>query len=101
MLFVAKLQADVVIANTPIEWSGKRWTEMIWPLSDDVAHRHVMVSHELFHRAQLELGMIQHDGGNLHLDPLDGRILLQLEWHALARALTAPDAAGRNAALSD
>jgi hypothetical protein len=100
-VFVGPLPADVIIANTPIEWSGKRWTEMMWPLSDDVAHRHVVVSHELFHRAQLELGMIQHDGGNLHLDTLEGRILLQLEWRALARALTAPDAAGRNAAVSD
>ena len=100
-VFVGTLPADVIIANTPIEWSGKRWTEMIWPLPDDPAHRHVMVSHELFHRAQIELGMIQHDGGNLHLDTLEGRILLQLEWHALARALSAPDARARAAAISD
>ena len=100
-VFAGKLPEDIVIANTPIEWSGKRWTELIWPLPDDVAHRHVTLSHELFHRAQLELGMVQHDGGNLHLDTLEGRILLQLEWHALARALTAPDAAARRDAISD
>jgi hypothetical protein len=100
-VFVGMLPADVIIANTPIEWSGKRWTEMIWPLSDDPAHRHVMISHELFHRAQIELGMIQHDGGNLHLDSLEGRILLQLEWHALARALSAPDARTRALGISD
>ena len=100
-VFAGTLPPDIVIANTPIEWAGKRWTEMIWPLPDDVAHRHVMVSHELFHRAQIELGMLQRDGGNLHLDTLEGRILLQLEWHALARALTAPDDAARRAAISD
>ena len=100
-VFAGTLASDVVIANTPIEWAGKRWTEMIWPLPDDVAHRHVMVSHELFHRAQIELGMLQRDGGNLHLDTLEGRILLQLEWRALGRALTAPDDAARNAAISD
>ena len=100
-VFAGTLPPDIVIANTPIEWAGKRWTEMIWPLPDDVAHRHVMVSHELFHRAQIELGMLQRDGGNLHLDTLEGRILLQLEWHALARALTAPDAGVRTAAISD
>jgi hypothetical protein len=66
-----------------------------------VAHRRVTLSHELFHRAQIELGMLQHDGGNLHLDTLEGRILLQLEWHALARALAAPDAGARRAAVSD
>ena len=100
-VFVGALPPDVVIANTPVEWSGKRWTELIWPLPDDVAHRHVMLSHELFHRAQGELGMLMNDGGNLHLDMLEGRILLQLEWHALARALTAPDAKARAAAVSD
>ena len=100
-VFVGMLPADVIIANTPIEWSGKRWTEMIWPLSDDPAHRHVMISHELFHRTQIELGMIQHDGGNLHLDSLEGRILLQLEWHALARALSASDPQARAVAISD
>ena len=100
-VFAGTLPPDIVIANTPIEWAGKRWTEMIWPLPDDVAHRHVMVSHELFHRAQIELGMLQRDGGDLHLDTLEGRILLQLEWRALARALTAPDDAARRAAISD
>ena len=100
-VFVGTLPQDIVIANTPIEWAGKRWTELLWPLPDDVAHRHVMLSHELFHRAQIELGMLQHDGGNLHLDTLEGRILLQLEWHALARALSAPDAGARKAAVSD
>ena len=100
-VFVGTLPSDVIIANTPIEWAGLRWTELIWPLPDDVAHRHVMLSHELFHRAQIELGMLQRDGGNLHLDTLEGRILLQLEWHALAGALTAPDASARNAAISD
>jgi hypothetical protein len=100
-VFVGTLPPDVVIASTPIEWGGKRWTELLWPVPDDVAHRHVMLSHELFHRAQIELGMLQHDGGNLHLDTLEGRILLQLEWHALARALTAPDAGARRAAIAD
>lgn len=62
-VFAGTLPSDVIIANTPIEWSGLRWTEMIWPLPDDVAHRHVMIAHELFHRAQNELGMLQRDGG--------------------------------------
>jgi len=100
-VFVGSLPPEAVIANAPVAWSGGRWTELLWPLPDDVAHRHVTLSHELFHRAQGELGMPLGDGGNLHLDTLEGRVLLQLEWHALAHALTAPDAAARNAAVSD
>ncbi len=100
-VFVGTLPPDVIIANTPIEWSGTRWTELLWPLPDDVARRHVTLSHELFHRAQKELDMLQRDGGNLHLDSMEGRVLLQLEWRALAAALSAPDAAARNAAVGD
>ncbi|MBW8758242.1 MAG: hypothetical protein JF586_11590 [Burkholderiales bacterium] len=100
-MFAGALPPDVLIANTPVKWSGRRWTEMIWPLPDDVAHRRVMVSHELFHRAQHELDLPMGDGGNLHLDTLEGRVLLQLEWRALARALVEPEGAGRNAAISD
>ena len=100
-VFIGTLPADAIVANTPVEWSGTRWTEMVWPLPDDVQHRHVMISHELFHRAQIELGMLQRDGSNVHLDSLEGRVLLQLEWHALARALNAPDVVGRRAAIAD
>ena len=100
-VFAGTLPQDLIIANTPVEWEGKHWTELIWPLPDDVEHRHVTLSHELFHRAQIELGMVQRDGGNLHLDTLEGRLLLQLEWRALGRALVAPDVRARNAAISD
>jgi hypothetical protein len=47
------------------------------------------------------VGMIRPDGGNQHLDTLEGRYLLQLEWRALAKALQAPAAAGRRAAVAD
>ena len=47
--------------------------------------------HELFHRIQPELGLITAGGparaGDAHLDTLEGRVWLRLEWRALARAL--------------
>jgi hypothetical protein len=43
--------------------------------------------HELFHRIQPELGLITPGGQNAHLDTVEGRIWLRLEWRALARAL--------------
>src|SRR5471032_1781777 len=95
------LPSTVTMSNTPVEWAGMRWTEMLWPLPDDPSHRHVMISHELFHRAQLELNMVQRDGGNAHLDSLEGRILLQLEWQALAKALNATTVMARRAAIAD
>ena len=43
--------------------------------------------HELFHRIQPDLGLITLSGQNAHLDTVEGRVWLRLEWRALARAL--------------
>src|SRR5438270_13469095 len=43
--------------------------------------------HGLFHRIQPELGLITSDGFNEHLDTLEGRVWMRLEWRALRRAL--------------
>jgi hypothetical protein len=100
-LFKGVLPDSQIVANTSIEWSGTRWSEILWPLPDDVEQRHVMIAHELFHRIQPDLKMVRTDGDNSHLDSLDGRYLLQLEWRALAKALQAPTAAARRTAVAD
>jgi hypothetical protein len=46
-----------------------------------------LMLHELFHRIQPELGLITTGGQNAHLDTVEGRVWLRLEWRALARAL--------------
>jgi hypothetical protein len=56
--------------------------------------------HELFHRIQPGLGLITLSGNNAHLDTLEGRVWLQLEWRALARAL-AQSGEDRKRAVSD
>src|SRR6476646_6088169 len=43
--------------------------------------------HGLFHRSQPELGFITDDGFNEHLDTLEGRVWMKLEWRALRRAV--------------
>lgn len=100
-LFTGVLPESEMLANTPIEWSGTRWTQLLWPLPDDVVKRQVMLTHEMFHRIQPELKLMRPDIGNQHLDTLEGRYLLQLEWRALAQALRAADVASRRAAAAD
>jgi hypothetical protein len=99
--FAGTLPPNEILANTTIEWSGTRWSEILWPLPDDDARRHVLIAHELFHRIQTDLNMPQRDGGNHHLDTLEGRYLLQLEWRALTKALDASAEADRIAAIKD
>jgi hypothetical protein len=57
--------------------------------------------HELFHRIQPGLGLMAPGSGeNVHLDSLEGRYWMRLEWRALARALGASGAA-RISAVAD
>lgn len=95
------LPQDVIIANTPTEWSGTRWTQLVAPVPTEDDKLRVLIAHELFHRIQPSLGLTRPEAGNQHLDTLEGRYLLQLEWRALARALSARTLALRRAAIED
>ena len=88
-VFVGVLPAADNIANTPTQWSGTRWTELVWEmLPEEADKRHAMLAHEQFHRIQPDLPIATPPGGdNAHLDTLEGRYLLQLEWRALGAAL--------------
>lgn len=101
-VFVGRLPDDQNAANTAFDWSGTRWTQMLWPLPAEQGKRAVLISHELFHNLQPRLPVgFPHAGDNSHLDSLDGRYWLQLEWRALARALQAPDERSRRRAVFD
>jgi len=54
---------------------------------NDADLRQQLPGHALFHRIQPELGFMTEDGFNEHLDTLEGRVWIQLEWRALRRAV--------------
>jgi hypothetical protein len=97
----ARRPAALGFANAAMDWGGVRWTTIVWQLipSDPEARGRLMM-HELFHRVQPQLGFVVRDGQNDHLDSVDGRYWLQLEWRALAKAL-ASSGDSRNSALRD
>jgi hypothetical protein len=78
-------------ADGPVSWGGLRWFS--WPLymlaDTDADVRQQNMLHGLFHRIQPELEFMQgnSDGFNEHLDTLEGRVWMQLEWRALRRAV--------------
>jgi hypothetical protein len=76
-------------ADGPVVWGGVRWFS--FPLSmlpaNDADVRQQLMLHGLFHRIQPELGIGGDDGVNEHLDTLEGRVSIQLEWRALRRAV--------------
>jgi hypothetical protein len=77
------------LLNGPIQWGDTMWAALTW---DTVANwpprtRGEAFLHESFHIVQQRLGLGVNTLANEHLDTVDGRYWLRLEWRALARAL--------------
>lgn len=99
-IWTGEIPPDVMFANTALTWAGVHWVVLIWQmLPADPLWRAVFFAHEAFHRVQEKIGfpMPETSNANAHLDTLEGRYLLQLEWRALARALTGTGEAQREA----
>ena len=96
-VYVGKLPDRINIANTAMTWAGVKWTMIMWPLPSNERARARLMFHELFHRVQDDLGLPASSPSNGHLDTLEGRIWLQLEWRALAAALSKTGDESRNA----
>src|SRR4029453_7632240 len=77
------------LLNGPIQWGDAMWAALTW---DTIANwpprtRGEAFLHESFHIVQPRLVLNGPAGANEHLDSVDGRYWLRLEWRALARAL--------------
>jgi len=87
-LYIGILPNEINIANTAFDWNGKRWTMVMLPLPEDYNERLNLLTHELFHRIQPEIGFANlHQKSCSHLDNIEGRIYLKLELEALKKAL--------------
>ena len=94
---------EIGFVNAPVQWGGTTWSAYVWQMipTDDQAERGRLFMHELFHCIQPRLGLTTAGPGeNSHLDSLEGRYWMRLEWRALARALGASGAA-RTSAIAD
>lgn len=96
-VFIGKLPNEMNASNTATDWAGVHWTMVLWPVSDFRQPRERLLLHECFHRLQKQLGLPARDAVNAHLDDLNGRIWIQMEWRALERALRTSGQAQREA----
>jgi len=87
-VFIGKLSEQDGIANTSTEWAGKRWMMILWPsLSNNNLERTNLMMHELYHCVQKKIGMEMKSEMNNHLDEMQARIWLTMEWNALEKAV--------------
>jgi hypothetical protein len=84
----------VGLVNAPVEWGGATWGAYAWDFVVNATprRRNELLLHELFHGVQPKLGLSIPAQASEHLDAVDGRYWLRLEWRALARALRASGA---------
>jgi hypothetical protein len=93
------LPREIPPANAPAEWAGERWAvTLVSFLGETTEERVSLFAHESFHRVQMSLGLYVFGEENEHLDGLEGRLWLQLEWNALESALAAQGEARVSAA---
>ena len=81
------LPNKINIANTAINWNGRRWAMIMLPLPINKQDRLNLLAHELFHVSQPSLGFKLFNIENNHLNQMNGRIYLRLELEALKKAI--------------
>lgn len=98
-VYVGTLPSTVNVSNTSLVWAGVNWMVVVASyVPADSRRRATLFMHELWHRKQSEIGFPPSGATNNHLDTREGRVWLQLEWRALASALTGRGRARRRAA---
>lgn len=100
-VYVGKYPEEKIVASTSTKFAGKSWVVISYPFNKkDTFQLYLTYIHESFHRIQGELGFNCEGYCNNHMDKMDGRIYLQLEWHALLEAIIAIGE-DRNRAIRD
>ena len=55
-VWAGRLDPGMTPANTALDWAGRRWTQLLWPLPQDAVERRALLMHESWHRIQDDLG---------------------------------------------
>ncbi|MCP4896591.1 MAG: hypothetical protein GY906_06400 [bacterium] len=97
--FVGLLPEDVGLANTAVKWNGVKWAMVLLPLPEEERARRALLLHEAWHRVQDDLSLPMQSCDNNHLEHIQARMWMRLEWRALTRALGQDE--HRRAALED
>ncbi len=95
------LPNEINIANTAIDWNGRRWAMIMLPLPINKQDRINLLAHELFHLFQPSLGFKLFNTENNHLDQKTGRIYLRLELEALKKTVQTTNKTERKTHLTN
>ncbi len=100
-IFHGRLPDDVPIANTSVQWNGRRWTMLMLPVPEQEPALSILLMHEAWHRIQDQLGLAAAHAEQPQLDTEQGRVALRLELRALRAALATNVPVRRRQAVQD
>ena len=85
-VYIGYFPENKIIANSTTELGGKYWTMVGYPMDEDEFINTETILHEMFHHLQKAIGLDPIAGyNNNHLDNIQARIYLKLEWLALEK----------------
>jgi hypothetical protein len=86
-VYIGYFPKDKTISNSTTDYGNENWMMVMYPLPEDDYSRNQLCVHELYHRLQNKLKLNFSNSNNDHLDNMDARILIKLEWLALEKAI--------------
>ena len=99
-VYIGYFPPDKGIANSTTRFGNKSWMMVMYPLPEDDYSRNLLSIHELYHLLQVRQNLSFSNYNNDHMDNMDARILIKLEWRALEKAISANEA-DRRGLLTD
>ena len=84
--YIGKFPENKIIANSITYFGDKLWTMVAYPLPTKKNYRNELFIHEMFHYFQ-ESSNLEYRYDNTHIDKMQARIYLKLEWSALEKAI--------------
>ncbi|MFA8433487.1 MAG: hypothetical protein ACEPOZ_03125 [Marinifilaceae bacterium] len=99
-VFVGYMPEQIQITKGTIQLGGKRYAILPWPLPSNTEERQLQIIHEAFHCLQPELNLQPQPYHNGHMDQMEARLWLKLEWEALEKAVRSK-AQERKQAITD
>lgn len=99
-VYRGELPSSIKVEKGPIIIDGKTWALIPMPLPDNKVECHALILHEAFHCLQPKLRLKPEPYDNTHMEKMEARFWLKLEWKALELALQS-DGDNRSQAITD
>lgn len=87
-IYIGNLPDDLKVEKGPQKIDKRNWAVIPLPLPESKIEQQVLILHEAFHCLQPQIDLKPLPYNNNHMEEMDARVWLKLEWSALDFALS-------------